>query len=60
VLKSDGAVASNFAWSDPNDDRSPVDMLQSEGISVADGRADREKELTSNELAGLITSGVDS
>lgn len=56
VLKGDGAVAAKFAWTDPRDTRSPVDVLLSEGIRVVDGRAAPGQMLGSDELAALVVA----
>jgi alkylated DNA nucleotide flippase Atl1 len=53
ILKSDGTVAPNFAWSDPADARDPAEMLQAEGAFV-NGMADPARELTSDDLQALI------
>ncbi|SFR83571.1 Uncharacterized conserved protein, contains ParB-like and HNH nuclease domains [Agromyces sp. CF514] len=54
VLKGDGAVAAKFAWSDPRDTRSPVDLLLSEGVRVVGGKAAPGQMLGSDELAALM------
>lgn len=54
VLTSDGRVATGFAWSDPNDDRKPVDLLVEEGVRLVGGVADSEQRLDSEALAMLI------
>jgi alkylated DNA nucleotide flippase Atl1 len=54
VLKSDGSIASNFAWADPTDACRPIDMLQAEGIIISSGKASPEQELTSAEVLSLI------
>jgi len=56
VLKSDGSVASNFAWTDAEDDRDPAQMLESEGVLIANGRADTRQKLSADELSELIAS----
>ena len=53
VLRGDGALAQDFAWSDPEDERSPMDLLSADGIHVVNGKADPSKELDADELAGL-------
>ena len=53
ILRSDGTVAPNFAWSDSGDQRDPAEMLQAEGAFV-DGSADPSRELTSDGLQALI------
>lgn len=59
VLMSDGRVSSEFAWVDPSDMRNPLEMLRAEGIAIVDGKADRDKELSSDQLAALITDDAD-
>jgi len=55
VLTRAGRVAENFAWSEPEDHRKPVDMLREEGITFTGGdRADPSKRLTSDDLIRLI------
>lgn len=54
VLTSEGRVASGFAWSDPNDDRQPADLLVEEGVRLVDGVADGEQRLDSEALTTLI------
>ena len=53
VLKGDGAVAPNFRWSDPDDDRDPIEMLRAEGALV-NGKPDPARELSSDDLQVLI------
>jgi alkylated DNA nucleotide flippase Atl1 len=53
ILRSDGTVAPNFRWSDPSDQRDPVEMLEAEG-AFADGEPDPTRELTSDDLQALI------
>jgi len=53
ILRSDGTVAPNFAWSDSGDQRDPAEMLQAEGAFV-NARADPARELTSDDLQALI------
>jgi alkylated DNA nucleotide flippase Atl1 len=53
VLNSGGTVAENFRWSDPQETRSPEEMLQAEG-AVIDGRGVPARELSSDDLQALI------
>ena len=53
VLKSDGSIAPNFVWSDPADQRQPLEMLRAEGVSITKGKADRQQELRTDELVSL-------
>jgi len=54
VLTSNGSVAEGFRWLDPADDRDPMQVLGDEGLQFsADGRADPEARLDSEELAGI-------
>jgi alkylated DNA nucleotide flippase Atl1 len=57
VLRSGGSVSSDFAWSDPDDDRDPADLLMGEGVSFTDGKAAPTRELSADELAALIGEG---
>lgn len=54
VLTSSGRVASAFTWADPNDSRSPAELLQQEGVRLVDGVADKEQRLDSEALVALI------
>lgn len=53
ILSSDGTVASEFRWTDPEDERDPVEMLRSEGALV-DGRPDPARRLNAVELEALV------
>jgi alkylated DNA nucleotide flippase Atl1 len=53
ILKVDGTTAPNFRWSDPDDDRDPLEMLQAEGALV-NGKPDPARELSSDDLQVLI------
>ena len=53
ILKSDGTVAPNFRWSDPGEDRDPMEMLRAEGALV-NGKPDPARELSSDDLQVLI------
>ena len=54
VLRSGGTVSSDFAWSDPDDTRDPMDLLMGEGVSFTDSKADPTRELSADDLAALI------
>lgn len=55
VLTSNGAVSPMFQWLDDDDDRSPVEVLQREGVAFgASGRADPAQRMSAQELADLI------
>jgi alkylated DNA nucleotide flippase Atl1 len=54
VLTWDGKVADEFHWSDANDNRNPVDVLRSEGITFINGVADPEQQLEVDELLELV------
>lgn len=55
VLTSDGRVSEGFRWSDPNDDRDPVEVLQGEGVAFdASGRALPAGRLSSDDLQSLL------
>ena len=53
ILTGDGTVAPNFRWSDPDDDRDPMEMLRAEGALV-NGKPDPALELSSDDLQVLI------
>lgn len=53
ILKSDGTMAPNFQWTDPGDERDPMEMLRAEGALV-DGNPDPARELGSDDLQVLI------
>lgn len=54
VLTWDGRIASGFAWSDPNDDRDPMVVLEAEGLRFDDGQADPQQKLTADDLLALV------
>jgi alkylated DNA nucleotide flippase Atl1 len=39
VLTSEGVLSPGFFWDDPDDDRDPVELLESEGIVFVEGKA---------------------
>lgn len=53
VLKSDGTIAPHFRWSDPGDERDPMELLLAEGALV-NGSPDPARELSSDALQVLI------
>ncbi len=54
VLSSDGSVSYAFQWTDPDDDRDPVEVLTGEGIEFDEvGRASQGQRLSPAELASL-------
>jgi len=53
VLTRTGAVVSGFRWTDPDDNRDPLAVLQAEGAFVS-GRPDPARELSSDALQALI------
>lgn len=53
VLTSEGRVAEAFAWLDPEDNRNPGQVLRAEGIPFADGIADPDKRVASDDLGAL-------
>jgi alkylated DNA nucleotide flippase Atl1 len=53
ILTREGRLAENFTWTDPSDDRDPVKLLQSEGLVFTDGHADRNRQLTGDDLDSL-------
>lgn len=54
VLKADGSVAPNFAWLDPNETRSPKEVLESEGLTFDGARAAADKRVPVSELLAFI------
>ncbi|WP_197512606.1 restriction system modified-DNA reader domain-containing protein [Tessaracoccus coleopterorum] len=54
ILQRDGSVSPGFAWTDPDDTRSPIDMLEDEGLVFSNGKADKDRELSADDLAALI------
>jgi alkylated DNA nucleotide flippase Atl1 len=61
VLKSDGAVSSEFRWLDPGDTRDVRDVLREEGIRFDNaGLADQTQRLRADDLAALTGEIVDS
>lgn len=54
VLTWDGKVSEGFAWSDPDDARDPVALLEVEGITFIDGAADPEVKLAAEDLLALV------
>ncbi|MBL7497272.1 MGMT family protein [Frankia sp. CNm7] len=53
VLNADGKVAPGFKWSDPARAETPQQVLESEGITFANGTADPAARLTLADLASL-------
>lgn len=53
ILTSNGTVAQDFTWIDPEDQRDPLEMLDAEG-AIVDGKPDRARELDSDDLQALI------
>ncbi|MFV4912833.1 DUF262 domain-containing protein [Microbacterium lacticum] len=54
VLTWDGRIANDFRWTDGEDRRDPADVLRSEGVNLADGRADVEQQLATEDLLELV------
>lgn len=54
VLTWDGRIANDFRWTDGEDRRDPADVLRSEGVHLADDRADVEQQLTTEGLLELV------
>jgi uncharacterized protein with ParB-like and HNH nuclease domain len=54
VLTWDGRVADQFHWSDPEDDRKPIEVLQGEGVRFTNNVADREQQLVLEDLLALV------
>jgi hypothetical protein len=53
ILKSDGTVAPNFGWSEPGEERDPMEILRAEGALV-NGKPDAARELSGDDLQVLI------
>lgn len=60
VLSARGRVSDGFTWSDPDDARDPVDLLQSEGLSMSDGIADARARMRLDEFAATLHGGDSS
>lgn len=56
VIGADGRVRPGFAWSDPDDQRRPEDILRAEGVEVVDGVAARAQRLSVAELETLAAA----
>jgi uncharacterized protein with ParB-like and HNH nuclease domain/alkylated DNA nucleotide flippase Atl1 len=55
VLGFDGKLRPDFHWSNPDDQRDPVDVLREDGIRFeASGTANRSQRITAAELSALI------
>ncbi|HHX46254.1 MAG TPA: MGMT family protein, partial [Brevibacterium sp.] len=54
VLTREGRVAEAFRWDDPADKRNPQEMLEAEGVTFSEGRADPLLSMTEEDLASLI------
>ena len=50
VLNSDGSVSDNFNWSDPTDERDPIQVLIDEGVLFPGGKADADQRLSVDAL----------
>lgn len=53
VLGADGRPRSGFQWGDPARTETQQDVLASEGIEFANGRADEARRLKASDLTGL-------
>lgn len=54
VLTWNGELAEGFAWTDPDDDRDPRAVLESEGVTFTGGRADPERKVETEQLLALL------
>ena len=54
VLTWDGKVADQFHWPDPEDNRRPIDVLQSEGVSFESNMANKEQQMLVEDLLALV------
>ncbi len=50
VLTNNGEVAQGFTWSDPTETRSPLEVLEGEGVSFVDERASEHQRVNTGEL----------
>jgi hypothetical protein len=55
ILQQNGTVSASFAWTDPADTRKPIEILEAEGLSFINGRADKSRKLTADHLAALTS-----
>ena len=53
VLAIDGKIAHDFRWTDPEDVRDPLDVLESEGVEFQDDVASAEQRVTADDFASL-------
>ncbi len=53
ILQQNGSAFASFPWSDPVDTRSQIEMLEAEGLRFSNGRADKMRHLTPDDLAVL-------
>ncbi|WP_186760251.1 DUF262 domain-containing protein [Arthrobacter alpinus] len=53
VLTWDGRVSEDFRWHDQDDKRNPVEVLRAEGLSITNGRAEPEQQLTVDDLLAM-------
>jgi len=54
VLTWNGELAEGFAWTDSGDDRDPLAVLESEGVTFIGGRADPERKVETEQLLALL------
>jgi len=54
VLTWDGRVADNFRWLSSNENRSPAEILRAEGVRIEGQIADREQQLSVEDLLYLV------
>lgn len=60
VLTADGQISESFRWPDAEDDRDPLEVLQTEGLTFLGGKADPARRLAGDELAGFAGAGTDT
>lgn len=53
ILHFGGTISPDFAWTDANDLRNPVEMREGEGLSFTNAMADKARQLTADDLAAL-------
>ncbi len=53
ALTSDGKIAHDFRWTDPEDVRDPREVLEGEGVKFQDDMASAEQRVTADDFASL-------
>lgn len=58
ILRSDGKISNDFAWTQKGDSRDPREVLEAEGVGFIDGIADPDRRVSSEDLASLTGLAV--